>query len=314
MRGLGCVLTVIMSALVLGPAAAHADSVIGGLDPVAPDHSAECGYETAIYVQAGYTYAGSSPAVAPPDGKYIVPVGGGTITSWSVSQQQPGAQLRLAVVNFATGDTSLTVDAYSSLETISSSQYAQTVTFPVDIPVHAGEEIGLDVYKEGASVGCAYPFSGDTQQQVDVAADNGTHAFGQNAAVPKSQVNVQATLAPPGTTPPSGGGTHSPAGLTISAPRIRRVSGSRLRLALGLRCGRPGSADVQIRTAGRHGRLIRTVRVRLTGRAPTFARRFTVTLSRRTAASLRHAHAGRLTIRARLGASVVARTVRIPAG
>lgn len=168
---------------------------LGGLDPTAHDQRSSCGYDHTIYVEGADSVTYYSAEPPPPSSPYLVPAGGGTITSWSVSQLQTGDQIRLAIVSFGPGARSLVVDAESPVETISSQQDRATVTYPVHIRVRAGEEIGLDVWGS-AEFDCEYP--GTYGEDVYLADDgqSGTHSFGTLGPESSSLVNLQATLQP----------------------------------------------------------------------------------------------------------------------
>jgi hypothetical protein len=69
---------------------------------------------------------------------YTVPFDG-TITSWSAATDTPGVQTKLLILQRVSGDT-FHVDAKSDYSTFTS---VGVQSFPAQIPVHAGEEIGL---------------------------------------------------------------------------------------------------------------------------------------------------------------------------
>ena len=273
---------VVLVVLALGgalvPVASAAGSVtVGGLDPTANDSRTVCGYQPVIYVEGAEGSQAGSPANPPTSSMYIVPAGNWTVTSWSVSQQGFGAQIRLAVVSFGSGASALTVDAFSPLETISAAQQGQVVTFPADIPVKGGQEIALDGYG-GSLQGCAY---GGGSDQVDIADDGqqGTHNFGQTAYIPNSQVNIAATLQPASSTPT----TTTPTTPTTSPPPSLIPTGT------------PGAGDARLKAAilaGDHA-ILRSSALRTLKRRPQLhssgQRRRMIRVLRRLQSTLRTA-------------------------
>jgi hypothetical protein len=193
------VVVAVATALVL-PGTARAAVSLGGLDPTPRDAKAQCGYGTTLYVE-GAGSANSTPAAPARHSRYVVPAGGGTITSWSVSQQKGGSQVRLAVVSFSPGAKSLQVDALSRLQAIPASAALRSgvETFPARVRVKGGEEIALDEYSGAPYSGCAFP--GLPGEQIDIAddgQDGGGHRFGNHTEIPAYEVNVEATLRPSG--------------------------------------------------------------------------------------------------------------------
>jgi hypothetical protein len=277
-----------------GLAWAAAPTTLGGLDPTPNDGASDCTYTQGIYVEAQSASSGSpaSPYLSSND---LVPVGGGTITSWSVSDQLGGAQLRLAVVTFAPGASSVTVHAFSPVETIPGNQnYSGVVTFPVNIPVTPGEQIGLDVTNPPVYHGCV--FAGPSDEQVDVADDGyeGTFAFGRYSYFPNSQLSLEAALEPSnvgagtGSSPPT---KPQPNHGRLHLGRIlqRSVRGGRLELLVPITSPTLGRVSATLRLPGNHVSVARR-----TTSIPHPRATVTIVLSSKLLAALRRRHHTRL--------------------
>lgn len=189
-----------VAALGLLPAAAQAQVTLGQLAPANPPASCTAGpYDM---VPTGVTSGNS----------YVVPPGGGAITSWSTNAAAGvGQQLKFKVYRPLNGGAFLVVG--HDLRTLNQSSLN---TFPVSIPVQAGDVIGLDdMNAETVPNACSFTAPlGNTLTVMKGDAPDGGAVTAEETQV-LSRANVTATLLPPpvitSISPASGpftGGTH----------------------------------------------------------------------------------------------------------
>ena len=149
-----CRLAGVLGAVCLGAPAGASAITLGAVSSTDPG-ACQTGPNTAFFVQS--TTAQTSPS-------YVVPAGGGLITSWSTSYGPPGAPVELLVTEPANGNTYQVVA--SDQENIPSPAPDSNVsTFQLAHPilVSAGDLLGL-VYTGGSNSRCFFgsPSSGDT--------------------------------------------------------------------------------------------------------------------------------------------------------
>jgi len=290
--------------LVSTPAAAagSGSTTIGAFDPTPRDLNSDCTYTQAIYLETATASSGvpASPFAGSDD---VIPAGGGTITSWSVNDQLGGAQLRLAVVSFGPGATKVTVDAFSPTETIPGhNNFSGVTTYAVDIPVRAGEQIGLDVTNPPSYHGCVYP--GPSNEQVDVADDgyDGNYDFAPKAYFSASQLSLEATIVPSTSSP-------APGRLQLSGPIAqRRLHGGRLELSVPVLSSRSGRVTATVGSA-RGGRALARKTARAVGGRRVI---LSVVLSASRLAELRRRHVSRVRVTVdEPGVGRVSRTIRL---
>jgi hypothetical protein len=128
---------------------------------------------------------------------YVVPAPGGAITSWSTNARAGfGQGLGLKVFR-PTGPVEYSVVGHDGPRSLTPSTLN---TFPVAIPVAAGDIIGVDVPLETVPTACEFPtgLSGDI-----ISFKEGDNADGSSFEVessyPAFRVNLSATLLPPPT-------------------------------------------------------------------------------------------------------------------
>lgn len=169
---------------------------IGKADPFAADKT----HGRCDYVGVSYT-----------DASLRVPPGGGTITSWSVSDNPVGTKFALIVLR--QGEDGTFVVSHTDATTIRR-PYAKN-TFATHMAVQSGQLLALRVPEESDSspTDCFYPPDGTTDPNGDMYANEGTLLFHDSdpqlhplpdgaradpfGSYPGSRVNLEATLKPP---------------------------------------------------------------------------------------------------------------------
>jgi hypothetical protein len=214
-------------------APAHATVVLGQADsdPGAVNTdptSRQCAYTGAIYAPGWHNPdpTPDRPPLGAPDS--TVPAGGGVLTSWTISGQQAGTQARLAVIRFPT-DYELQIVERGPVETVP--RTIDPVTFPVRLPVSAGDVIALDVVNLMLPAeDCVFPTGHGSLSFTYVAgdqpADGQVSRFTQGDGYDDTHLNLTATLEPPGAAPPPP--PPPPPALTFT-PRWPRLTGIRWR-------------------------------------------------------------------------------------
>jgi hypothetical protein len=176
----------VLSAL---PAPASAATTIGQVDPAA----APSGYCTG---NSGWVQSAQSGA-----GSYVVPAGGGVITSWShKANANAGKQVALRVYRATGTPGTYVVAGITSLQTLAPSTLN---TFPAQVSVAAGDLIGLrtgnaPVFPDVIGGGASCTFTAPAGNTVRSALNTAEPAVGGSGAMPASytlsRVNVSAKL------------------------------------------------------------------------------------------------------------------------
>ena len=243
----------IAALLVLACAAAARAGTIGELAPQGKA-TINCGYENALYLPG---QPGSQNAIPPAGGVlYTVPAGGGTITSWSVNNMDAGATVRLAITRFETGFNGVIV-ARSAAEHVAKVDAVNT--FATHIPVHGGEQIGLDVPAVDRRLprGC-YWYTGNYYDFAYVADDRpadgqSTPFVNGEGGFEKSRVSVRATI---DTRARPGGRAPQPSGVGCDIPQLRGLTLFRAEQALAARHCDVGKVVRRRSRRARAGRVI----------------------------------------------------------
>jgi hypothetical protein len=155
---------------------------------------------------------------------YVVPAPGGAITSWSTNARSGfGQGLGLKIFR-AAGPLHYTVVGHDGPRTLTPSTLN---TFPVALPVQAGDVIGVDVPVETVPTACEFP----TLMSSDmISFGEGDNADGSSFEIENTygehRVNVSATLLPPPTMAaiaPSSGTIKGGTGVSITGSNFADV-------------------------------------------------------------------------------------------
>jgi spore coat protein U-like protein len=167
--------------LVATAAQAQAATTIGQSPPTdgTPQSNCQSGGQTADIVQES-TASGNS---------YVVPAGGGVITSWQTTTGIGAASVKLRVFTGAPG--SLAPTGESALETVTPASSA----FATRVPVSGGEYLGYSLFTGGSSE-CLWTMTSSASDVASLAISGPLGATEMETPQPNVRANVSAVLEP----------------------------------------------------------------------------------------------------------------------
>jgi hypothetical protein len=194
---------------------------------------------------------------------YVVPAPGGAITSWSTNARAGLGQALGLKIFRPDGGPEYSVVGHDGPRALTASTFN---TFPVAIPVQAGDIIGIDIPPETTPTACEFPtgLTGDM-----ISYKEGDNADGSSFEVETtyqgSRLNLSATLLPPPTLSgiaPSSGSAKGGTSVVIAGSNFTDVQGvsfgsvpagfavdSESQItAVAPQSAAPGAVDITVRT------------------------------------------------------------------
>ena len=174
----------VMATIALAASPASASTVIGQSPPLNNSGPAGCGNHDAAFLQLGVSGGPS----------YVVPAGGGVITSWKSSVVGDIQPMALRIYTGNPSGSQFTPVAESAVETFPD---GQPTSFPARMAVSGGEMLGLRVEGVHFASGCIYlaPSSTDLVGLADTVMPVGQTET-DSTKVSMGRLNVSAVLEP----------------------------------------------------------------------------------------------------------------------